>query len=276
MEFRELLLCVDPLQPGSVLIENAVKFAKEREARLIGVYPLEFPEFPGYVQAQLPKEILDKNREFFIDHAKEAEAAFDKACASAGIECEWRCIEGERAETVIASGRLSDLLLLAGRHNGDDSAAGSSSGRMLLECGRPVLLLPSSPIPDDAGSRILLAWNARREAVRAVNDALPLLSKAEWVKVVVMNRHGNGLEEVGTDGHELCRHLARHGVKAEAHEITVHGESEGAALLELAEKENANMLVMGAYGHARWRELVIGGVTAHVLRHTNLPVLMSH
>jgi nucleotide-binding universal stress UspA family protein len=77
-------------------------------------------------------------------------------------------------------------------------------------------------------------------------------------------------------GSELCRHLARHGVKAEARDVQARGKSDGAALLALAEEEDANLLVMGAYGHARWRELVIGGVTHHVLRHGKLPVFLSH
>jgi nucleotide-binding universal stress UspA family protein len=77
-------------------------------------------------------------------------------------------------------------------------------------------------------------------------------------------------------GSELCRHLARHGVKAEAQEVRARGKSDGAALLALAEEENANLIVMGAYGHARWRQLVIGGVTDHVLRHGKLMVFLSH
>ncbi|MDH3316366.1 MAG: universal stress protein [Gammaproteobacteria bacterium] len=276
MEFRDMLLCVDLIRAGSSEIENAVTFARKQKANLTGLYPLEFPEFPGYIEAQLPKEILEKNRKFFTEHAEQAEAVFRQACTSAGIHWDWHCVEGDRAQTIITYGRLADLVLLPGGPNGDESPTGESSSRIMLECGRPVLFLPSTPMHEDAGSRIVLAWNGRREAVRAAHDALPLLSKAQWVKVVVMNPGAATSDDGGGSAHELCRHLARHGVKAEAREVKVHGESEGAALLKLAGKEDANLLVMGAYGHARWRELVIGGVTAHVLRHANLPIFLSH
>lgn len=276
MEFRDILLCVDPIQPGSALIENAISFAKKQEANLSGLYPLEIPEFPGYVVAQLPKEIIDRNRSYFMEHAKETEAVFRKACTSSGIHWDWQCVEGERAQLVIEHGRLSDLVLLAGGHDDDGSPTGESSGRIMLECGRPVLLLPATPMAEETGSRALLAWNGRREAVRAVHDALPLLEKAEWVKIVMINPDTGAPDYGDLPGSELCRHLARHGVKAEAQEVRARGKSDGAALLELAEKENANLIVMGAYGHARWRELVIGGVTDHVLRHAKLPVFLSH
>lgn len=276
MQFRDLLLCVDPVKPGSVLIENAVRFAKKQEANLTGLYPIEIPEFPGYVVAQLPKEILDKNRSYFMEHANEAEAAFRKACTSAGIHWDWHCVEGERAQTVIVNGRLADLVLLAGGQNDGESATGESSGRIMLECGRPVLLLPPAPIPEDLGSRVLLAWNGRREAVRAVHDAMPILESADSVMVVMVNPDTRAPDDGDLPGSELCRHLARHGVKAEAKEVRADGKSDGAALLALADEENVNLIVMGAYGHARWRELVIGGVTDHVLRHAKLPVLLSH
>lgn len=276
MEIRDIVLCVDPVQPESALIENAVKFAKKHEANLIGIYPIEYPEFPGYITAQLPKDVLEKNRSFYTEHANAAQAAFRKACTSAAIHWDWRCVEGDRAEIMVANGRLADLVLLSGRRNNGESPAGESSGRIMLECGRPVLLLPSTPMKENAGSRMMLAWNGRREAVRAVHDALPLLRRADWVKVVMVNPDAAASDYGDAPGSELCRHLARHGVKAEARESRVRGKSEGAALLALAEQENADLLVMGAYGHARWRELVIGGVTAHVLRHADLPVLLSH
>ncbi len=276
MQFRDILLCVDPIQPGSALIENAVSFANKQEANLSGLYPLEFPEFPGYVAAQLPKEIIDKNRSYFMEHAKEAEAVFRKACTSAGIHWNWYCVEGERAQSVIVNARLADLVLLAGTQEEGESATGESSGRIMLECGRPVLLLPSTPITEDTGSRVLVAWNGRREAVRAVHDALPLLESADWVEIVMVNPDTGAPDYGDLPGSELCRHLARHGVKAEARETRARGKSDGAALLSLAEEEKVNLIVMGAYGHARWRELMIGGVTDHVLRHGKLPVFLSH
>ena len=276
MQIRDILLCVDPVRPGSALIDNAVKFASRREANLTGLYSVEIVDFPGYVQAQLPKEVLDNYRKTYFEEAEKAEAAFREACTAAGIHWDWHRVEGERAQSVIENGRLSDLIMLAGGHEADGSPAGENTGRIMLECGRPVLLLPASPIAEATGLRILVAWNGRREAVRAVHDALPLLESAEWVKIVMVNPDTGAPDYGDLPGSELCRHLARHGVKAEAQEIRARGKSDGAALLELAKEESANLIVMGAYGHARWRELVIGGVPEHVLGHAELPVFLSH
>lgn len=276
MQIRDILLCVDPLRPGSALIDNAVRFASKHEANLTGLYPFEILDFPGYVQAQLPKEVLDNHRKIYLEEAEQAEAAFRETCTSAGIHWDWRRVEGERAQSVIDSGRLSDLVMLAGGDHGDGSPAGESSGRIMLECGRPVLLLPATPMAEETGSRILVAWNGRRESVRAVHDALPLLEGAERVQIVMVNPDTGAADYGDLPGSELCRHLARHGVKAEAEEVRARGKSDGAALLDLAKENGANLVVMGAYGHARWRELVIGGVTDHVLRHAELPVFLSH
>lgn len=276
MQFRDILLSVEPIRNGSLLIQNAVRFAKKQDANLTGLYAIEIFDFPGYIQAQLPKEVLENYRSIHKQEADRAEAAFREACTSAGIHWDWRCLEGERAQSTIDNGRLADLILLGGGKNAGDGPTGESSSRIMLECGRPVLLLPPTPIPEDVGSRVLLAWNGRREAVRAVHDAMPLLERADWVKAVMVNPDTGAPDYGELPGSELCRHLARHGVKAESREVRARGKSDGAALLSVAEEENANLIVMGAYGHARWRELVIGGVTDHVLRHAKLPVFLSH
>ncbi len=276
MKFRDILLCVEPLRQGSVVIENAVRFAKKQGSNLTGLYPMEIFDFPGYIQAQLPKEVLENYRSVHYEEAERAEAAFREKCAAADVHWDWQRAEGERAALVIESARLADLVLLASGESGSDTPTGESSSRIMLECGRPVLLLPPTPMDEDAGSRVLVAWNGRREAVRAVHDALPLLESADEVKVVMVNPGADAPDSGDLPGSALCQHLARHGVKAEAQEVKARGQSDGAALLSLAEKEKANLVVMGAYGHARWRELVVGGVTDHVLRHAKIPVFLSH
>ena len=276
MKFRDILLCVEPNRLDSALIENAVAFANRQGSNLTGLYPIEIFDFPGYIQAQLPKEVLENYRSVHFERAERAEALFRETCTAANVSCDWCSIEGERAEMVIENARLADLVLLAGGQNGSQTATGESSSRIMLECGRPVLLLPPTPMDNDTGSRVLVAWNGRREAVRAVHDALPLLESADEVKVVMVNPGANAPDAGDLPGSALCHHLARHGVKSEAREVRASGQSDGAALMTLAAEEKANLVVMGAYGHARWRELVVGGVTDHVLRHATIPVFLSH
>ena len=123
---------------------------------------------------------------------------------------------------------------------------------------------------------MLLAWNASREAARAVDDALPLLVGADLVRVLTVNpeRGRERADDIPASG--LCERLARHGVAVEAE--TAHGSPRevGAVVLGVARKHEADLIVMGAYGHARMRELILGGATAHVLEHTDIPALLSH
>ena len=122
----------------------------------------------------------------------------------------------------------------------------------------------------------MLAWDAGREAARAVSDAMPFLERAEQVTVMAVNPssgEGDHGEEPGAD---IALHLARHGVKAEVHQTESPDISVGDELLSRIADDGSDMLVMGAYGHTRLRELVLGGVTRSILEQMTVPVLMSH
>jgi nucleotide-binding universal stress UspA family protein len=274
--YRDILLYVGSNTATSTLIENAVNFAAEQNAHLTGLCVLGLPTIPGYIEANLPDGVLERYRESYLERARRVEADFSDACKTRELQWAWRCIEGEASVVVPVNGRCADLLLLAGGARRTQTQGSEIADRVVVECGRPVLIIPTGPMPESAGSQIVLAWDGRREAVRAVHDALPLLCAADWVKVVaaIPRSRDSGRGEVPAG--DLCRHLARHGVKAEAHSVNVSGHGVGETLLNWSADENANMIVMGAYGHSRWRELLLGGVTAHVLHEAQIPVLMSH
>ena len=146
----------------------------------------------------------------------------------------------------------------------------------LMSSGRPVLAVPFAGTFPTIGERVLVAWNASREATRAVNDALPILENAKSVTVLAINpRHGiRGHGDVPSA--DIALHLARHGVKAEAAH-TVAGEIPDAeALLSYAADLSADLIVAGGYGHSRARELVFGGVTRTLLREMTVPIFFSH
>jgi nucleotide-binding universal stress UspA family protein len=126
------------------------------------------------------------------------------------------------------------------------------------------------------GKRVIVAWNGGREAARAVNDALPLLVAADQVDVVCVNPGRGEEDDADLPGADLCLHLARHGVKAEAQELVASDIEAGDLLLSRAADSGADLIVMGAYGHARWREVVLGGVTRQLLNQMTVPVFMSH
>ena len=183
----------------------------------------------------------------------------------------------EIADAVATNARYADLAIL-GQHDPDDAASGPRylPEEVMLGCGRPVLIVPYIGPAATFGERVIVAWDASREAARAVNDALPLLRRAKQVGVVSVNprpwpfAHG---EEPGAD---IGLHLARHGVKVEVQRIEGRDIDTANAILSHVADQSADLLVMGGYGHSRLRELVLGGVTRTILTEMTVPVLMSH
>ncbi|MDP6786185.1 MAG: universal stress protein [Rhodospirillales bacterium] len=126
------------------------------------------------------------------------------------------------------------------------------------------------------GERVMVAWDASRLASRAVHDALPFLTAAKHVDVLAINPKGGPQGHGDIPSADICQHLARHGVKVEAQHVYADDIDAGDMLLSQAASRGADLLVMGAYGHSRWRELILGGLTHFVLEHMTMPVMMSH
>jgi nucleotide-binding universal stress UspA family protein len=145
---------------------------------------------------------------------------------------------------------------------------------LALGVGRPVLVVPRYGTFETFGERVLIAWNGSREATRAVHDALPLLTRATKVTVLSIDPEPDSGARVPSA--DITLHLARHGVSAEADSTVALDMAVGDMLLSRAADLGANLLVMGAYGHSRVREMVLGGATRHILQHMTVPVLMSH
>jgi nucleotide-binding universal stress UspA family protein len=145
---------------------------------------------------------------------------------------------------------------------------------LVLTSGRPTIILP----PRSTASRvrrILVGWNGAREAVRAVADAMPLLSRAEAVEVLVVDHQRHAANHGQEPGADVARHLARHGAHVEVRRLSSGGEEVGRLLLSQAAAFDADLVVMGAYGHSHLSQWVFGSVTRTVLREAALPVLIS-
>ena len=148
--------------------------------------------------------------------------------------------------------------------------------RVVLGAGRPVLIVPYAGVFPTLGERILVAWKAGREATRAVNDALPLLKKAQRVEVLAINSsetYGDDSESLCAD---ICQHLQRHGVKASPDRMVVSNMPVADALLNRSCEEGYDLLVMGAYAHTPQGKMTLGAVAGQLLRQMTVPLLMSH
>jgi nucleotide-binding universal stress UspA family protein len=276
MGLKDLLVHVDNDPACRSRIDVAVTLAARHGAHLTGIHAMGWPRFPGYVEMELPPTFLENQRRQLEEQARRAEAHFQEGVRRGGLLGEWRVAEGDITGSVRLHARYADLTVVG--QGLDLGGAPQELARLpeelALGVGRPVLVVPRYGSFDTVGERVLIAWNGSREATRAVHDALPILKRA--AKVTALSIDPEAEPEPRIPGADIALHLARHGIAAEA-ATTPGGEvAIGDVLLSRAFDLGADLIVMGAYGHARMREMVLGGATRHLLRHMTVPVLMSH
>ena len=217
------------------------------------------------------------------DNAAQARAAFDAIVARHGLtqgaipqfgpsqlSAIWREEAGSAAAAVAERGRFFDLVVLGCSDRVAHEPHSDTIEETLLGCGRPVLLAPVAP-PDALGDRVAIAWNGSPPAVRALAAALPFLLTASGVVLLT----AGDPDVQGTE--PALDYLRWHGITAEAHTLDAGSARHvGRALLDAAKDARADLMVMGAYGHAPWREQLFGGATRAVLATMPLPLLLMH
>jgi nucleotide-binding universal stress UspA family protein len=278
MAYRTILLHLDHDRRNTVRLELALKYARDSGAHLVGLHVLPIPVIPyGYGEAAVTvrPDIIEQQRALAAERAGGLQTAFDAACRREGIAGEWRTEEGDAADVVSRHGRYADLVVL-GQPDREEIETGQSDQlphHVPLNSGTPVLVIPYAGDFPEFGRRPLVAWNGSREAARAMRDALPLLLAADGAIVLEIDPAdgGPGLRAV-----EAAKLLARHGIKADAEYTVSGGTGVGDVLLSRLADFGCDSLVMGAYGHSRFREMILGGATRTVLDHMTVPVLLSH
>ncbi len=230
---------------------------------VMGAFPLDFP--------RLMAEMVVKSRA----QAAESAAMLPKMAAEYGVALDLRrfvTTPHAPLDRLVDLARLHDLTILPVPEA--DAFDRPCVQTVLFQSGRPVLLLPSRRKPVTALNRIVIAWDYSREAARAMADALPLLALAREVRLVTVfgEKH---LHTTATTG-DLEHFLARHGLKYVLDRVSLEEGGIGELLTDYAMDAGADLLVMGAYGHSRLRQFVLGGATSHILRDPPLAVLMSH
>jgi nucleotide-binding universal stress UspA family protein len=276
MGLKDLLVYIDSDPACDSRVDVAAALAVTHEAHLTGLHATGWPHIPGYVEVELPRSLLDEQRRLLGERARQAEARFLERARRRGIRPEWRLDEGGVVGRVKLHARYADLTVV-GQGLELKDAPGELAllpEELTLGVGRPVLIVPRYGAFERVGERVLIAWNGSREATRAVHDALPILRRATQVTVLSIDPDGG--QQPRTPGADIALHLARHGIAAEAASMPSLEIGVGDALLSRAADLGADLIVMGAYGHSRVREMVLGGVTRHLLQHMTVPVLMSH
>lgn len=218
-------------------------------------------------------------------NANETRAAFDALVAAEGIEvrdvppsgeavsAEFRLCDGSEADAVGSLGRVSDLIVVGRPVADSEQPSMVTLNAALMDAGRPVLMVPERAAAA-IGARVAIAWNGSPEAARAVHGALGLLESADTV--TILDGTG-GADESACPGADLARYLAWHGISATTSLLKdEHGDEVGRSVLAHCDQGGVDLLIMGAYTHSRLRQLILGGVTRHVIDHAAIPVLLSH
>lgn len=209
-------------------------------------------------------------------HAAQLRRGLVAWLARAPLKFEVRDLAIERAvddDKIVTQASLADLVVI-GRATAHNRARQAVIEDILFKSGRPVLLVADRPLRQRSWDKVVIGWNAKAEAVRAVAGAMPFLKRAQ--RVVVATVDAKPINGAPTPGEDLAAYLLHHGIKAEVHNVDGLGRTEARALLDEAIAVDADMLVLGAYGHSRAREFFFGGVTRELLAASSIPLLMAH
>jgi nucleotide-binding universal stress UspA family protein len=191
-----------------------------------------------------------------------------------GVVASMQRSEGDPVRDVTAEARYRDLVVLA-RAPEDGDFSPDAIANILVHCGRPVLLVPDKA-PPVIGAKVAVAWKQTPEAARALSAAAPILERAEKVIVLAVAESSGKAEETSQSAERLADALRHHGFTVETRNVTSDAHGAAEALVGAAHMAGADLMIMGAYGHGRLRELVFGGVTRRVLQTCDLPLLMLH
>jgi len=278
MSYRTIVVHADRAANAEARIALAAAVASREEAHLVGA------AMTGMPRSMLAGRSYEGSGVFLADYLRRAEERVQlaleqfKAMADRlGVQTfEARSSNDDEYAGLCMQARYADLVVL-GQAAADDDNEGSLlpdlPDYVLLNCGRPVLLVPRTGRFPTIGKRVMVAWNGSVEAAKAVTAALPLLRGAEQVTLAVL---GNSADTLGeSPGADIALYLARHGVNVEVLRRPEAADP-GKAILSLAADFNVDLLVMGAYGHSRFREMMLGGATRTILATATLPVLMAH
>jgi nucleotide-binding universal stress UspA family protein len=285
MGLRDLVVLLDGSARDETKLAVAVELARGNDAHLTGLCPLELllpadmsfalggypdlwalPEFAKQIESQAKAK------------AAVIEASFRERVRREDITGEWVLETGALIPAISRRAHATDLIVVG---QTDPENPLPAVGRTLIEdvlmtAGRPLLIIPYAGRFTTVGTNALVGWTPTRESARAVHDALPVLAKgAKMLVLTVESTKGGELEVLPTA--DIAEHLSRHALDVSAARTVVSdGLSPADALLDYASDMQADLLIVGGYGHSRTREMIMGGVTRDLLRHMTVPVLMSH
>jgi nucleotide-binding universal stress UspA family protein len=284
MKLRDILVFLDGGSAAEGRLQLAINIARNHEACLSAVFlqngqitassrghPAPWLELAA--GPLIHGAIATSQSAMLADNAEEQ---FRERLRSLRIEGDWYAMERADAGELITLAQAADLVVIGQTKPGARKAPAWRPEEIVVCCGRPVLMVPYVGNYPKVGRRVLVAWDGSREAVRALNDALPLIRGAQEVTLLTVRARPKDLDSTNGSTGSIVRHLARHGITARPMQALHLGGAISDELLSRTVDLAADLLVAGAYHHSQLRESLIGGVSRELFQHMTLPVLMSH
>jgi nucleotide-binding universal stress UspA family protein len=277
--YKTILVSLNDPGRNQALLESAARLARDLDAYLQGIYVI--PAVEVYAGISIEPVVFEGNRDLFKNAEKSVHATFASVVKEAGIRGEMEVMDSASPNItshVIDYARRSDIAVI---NQPSEETSLSVVGRdfverILLATGRPTLVVPRKGKTTLAAGLVIIGWNGTCEAARAVFDSVPLLKSARKVHVVWVDPEKEYRHPGSQPGAQLVATLSRHGINAEIKPISTGGREAGETLLTVVADSGAELLVMGAYGHSRLSEMILGGATKSVLKGMKCPVLFSH
>lgn len=286
--FKTILVAVSDGEPCRSALDTALRvgrdFSGHVQALHVGADPTGVVPLIGEgMSSVMVEEIMAVAERASAERKTRARALFNQRLetygipfvetplAPSGVCASWREEVGREDELIAWRGRLADLIVLGRPRNTAELPSLATLNVALMDSGRPVLVAPPEP-PTVFGKRVVIAWNGSAEATRALAASMPFLQLADSITVLTYPEN----ERDPTRAADLASYLAWHGIKVDAREFTVHPAAIGPTILEQVNMLGGDMLVMGAYTHSRLRQLILGGVTRHMLESAAIPLLLCH
>jgi nucleotide-binding universal stress UspA family protein len=275
MPGKDILVVID--NPESVKRRLALvgALAQGGQVRVTGLYVTGMPATQAFADLNGWAQLVDAYMTAQRLEGVKAEQAFRRELANLRLTGDWHCRETDANEGVIGLARLHDLVVM-GQPNTDALPSGLRPSEVVLAAGTPALIVPYVGEFTELGRNILVAWNGTREAARASHDAMFLIERAAAVTILEIDPPADEDGNPDLRATHVVAALKRRGVSAKAETTVSDGTPVADIILSTAADLTADLIVMGAWGHSRLREFVLGGASRGILREMTIPVLMSH
>jgi nucleotide-binding universal stress UspA family protein len=277
MTYATVMVSLALDQSNEARLEAAGQLAERFDAGIVGIAASQFSPPLYFTSGELAQDLIDEGQASIKKRIGELEGQFRKAVKNRAKQVEWRSAIDFPARYILREARCADIIVSGGDRGAfSDPLAVASPKDLVMQAGRPLLIVPDSADWLDLRS-VLVAWKDTTEARRAIADALPMLRKAKNVTVAEILEEGGSRPAAASRVRDVVAWLSRHGVSASERVAEKDGDQDATAQLDgIAGDMGAGLIVAGAYGHSRFRELVLGGMTQHLITQSARCVLLSH